>query len=46
MLTATAVVPELKDRTVRNVVTDVFVTNEKSEIVVKMTVNWRTYFQN
>ncbi|KAF9127970.1 hypothetical protein BGW39_005446 [Mortierella sp. 14UC] len=46
ILTATSAVPKVKDRSVKNIYTEVIVTNEKIETVAKMTLTFRTDFRS
>ncbi|KAF9341612.1 hypothetical protein BGZ91_005773 [Linnemannia elongata] len=46
MLTATSVVPEIKDFTIKDLNTEVLVTNEQMETVAKMIVTFRVDYRS
>ncbi|KAF9144415.1 hypothetical protein BGX30_012873 [Mortierella sp. GBA39] len=46
MLTATSVIPEIKDYTIKDLNTEVLVTNEQMETVVKMTITFRVDYRS
>ena len=46
MLTTTSVIPEIKDYTIKDLNTEVLVTNEKMETVIKMTITFRVDYRS
>lgn len=46
MLTATSVIPEIKDYTIKDLNTEVLVTNEQMETVAKLTITFRVDYRS